>query len=66
MPNSSNKSNGKSSAGKGAPKQAVSGNRQSKPNSERSDLKYGRDRGEDNNTSRTSSQGRKRASGGSD
>ena len=66
MPNSSKKSNGKSSAGKGAPKHQESGNARSKPNPERSDVKYGRAKGEDNNTGRTSSQGRKSASGGSD
>ncbi|HWJ30319.1 MAG TPA: hypothetical protein VNS32_27540 [Flavisolibacter sp.] len=66
MPNSSNKSNGKSNAGKGVPKHQVSRDTGSKSNPERSDRKYGRARGEDNNTGRTSSQGRKTASGGSD
>jgi hypothetical protein len=65
MPNSANKSNGGSNAGKGAPKHATSKSTSSKPNPERSDAKRGgqsKDRSGD--TGRTSSQGRKRASGG--
>jgi hypothetical protein len=66
MPNSANKSNNNRNAGQGQPKDRVSHTSAPKPNPERSDRKQGRS--DDNNsgdTSRTSNQGRKQASGGS-
>jgi hypothetical protein len=66
MPNSANKSNGGSNAGKGAPRHQTSNASAPKSNPERSDLKHGdhpKDRRGD--TDRTSNQGRKSASGGS-
>lgn len=63
MPNSQNRSNNNSNSGKGQPKDRTTKASAPKPNPERSDLKQGSpDRGD---TSRSSNQGRKRASGGS-
>lgn len=67
MPNNGNRSNSNNNdAGKGAPKERVSKDTSEKRNPERSDLKHG-DHPKDHkgDTSRSSSQGRKAASGGS-
>jgi hypothetical protein len=64
MPNSQNRSNDNSNAGKGHAKDIESKTSSSKSNPERSDKKHGRQEN-DGNTNRTSNQGRKSASGGS-
>jgi hypothetical protein len=68
MPNSQNRSNNNSNAGKGQPKDRPSNDQSSeKPNPERSDIKHDTDKpkGQHGDTSRSSNQGRKEASGGS-
>ncbi len=66
MPNSANRNNGGNNGTKGQPKHVTQKASTPKPNPERSDLKNG-DRPKDHPgvTSRSSSQGRKEASGGS-
>jgi hypothetical protein len=67
MPNSANRSNsGGKNSGKGGPEHRTSRNHSEKENPERSDLKH-EDHPKDHkgDTSRSSSQGRKAASGGS-
>lgn len=65
MPNSANRNAGGNNASQGQPKHDVDNASSPKPNPERSDLKHG-DHGKDHqgDTSRSSSQGRKEASGG--
>jgi hypothetical protein len=64
MPNQANRSNGNSSAGKGSPRHEPNRDRgEQRSNNERSDVKRNTNKS-DNNTSRTSNEGRKRASGG--
>jgi hypothetical protein len=67
MPNSANRNNSKSSKGKGHATQPTDheNNDEQKVNSERSDLKHGSGEGKKGDPGRTSSQGRKTASGGS-
>lgn len=65
MPNQGNKSNGRSNPGVGQKKHESDREQASpKPNPERSDIKHGTN-DNDGNTSRTSNEGRKQASGGS-
>ncbi|WP_121353911.1 hypothetical protein [Flavisolibacter nicotianae] len=66
MPNSANRSNGGNNASKGQPKHDTTRTASQKPNTERSDRKHGdSDKDRRGDTGRTSSQGRKSASGGS-
>jgi hypothetical protein len=65
MPNQGNRSNGNSHSGKGQTGDAIKKSSEPKPNPERSDVKHKTSENADNNTSRTSNQGRKSASGGS-
>jgi|GEM_PF-4336500 len=68
MPNSANRNNNKSSSGKGHPEEVNTGSSSEKPNPERSDLKHGsgdHPKNQEGDTSRSSNQGRKEASGGS-
>lgn len=68
MPNSANRSNsgGSNNSGKGAPKHRTSRDNSEKSNPERSDVKHSaQPKGTKGDTGRTSSQGRKSASGGS-
>ncbi|HUC80848.1 MAG TPA: hypothetical protein VMR70_08025 [Flavisolibacter sp.] len=66
MPNSANRNNNKSNSGKGHAEEANSGSSAPKPNPERSDVKHNTDQAfnRSGDTSRTSNQGRKEASGG--
>jgi hypothetical protein len=66
MPNSANRNAGSNNNSKGPPKHDAGHDSSSKPNPERSDLKNG-DHAKDHkvDTSRSSNQGRKEASGGS-
>ncbi len=66
MPNSANRNSGGNNSSKGQPKHETSRDASEKPNPERSDLKQG-DHPKDHkaDTSRSSNQGRKEASGGS-
>lgn len=66
MPNKANRSNGSSNSGKGQTGDAMKQTSAPKPNPERSDIKHDNDSsGQKGDTSRTSNQGRKAASGGS-
>ncbi|HYO23019.1 MAG TPA: hypothetical protein VER36_11490 [Flavisolibacter sp.] len=67
MPNSANRNNNKSNSGKGHAEDVDSQSSGPKPNPERSDIKHGTDQPKDHHgdTSRSSNQGRKEASGGS-
>jgi hypothetical protein len=66
MPNSQNRSNSNNDAGKGQPKDRVSKASASNNNPERSDRKQGdHPKSHRGDTGRSSSQGRKEASGGS-
>ena len=67
MPNSANRNNNKSNSGKGHAEEANTQPASQKPNPERSDLKQDTDttRQHRGDTSRSSNQGRKEASGGS-
>ena len=66
MPNSANRNAGGNNASKGQPKHDVSNDKKSKANEERSDRKHGDHPQEHKgDTSRSSNQGRKEASGGS-
>jgi hypothetical protein len=68
MPNSANRNNNKSHSSKGHPEDVNSGSSPEKPNPERSDLKHGNgdhSKNHEGDTSRSSNQGRKEASGGS-
>jgi hypothetical protein len=64
MPNQGNRGTGRSNAGQGSPRHRTSRASSGKPNPERSDIKHDTNKGRGNSTDRTSSQGRKRASGG--
>ena len=66
MPNSQNRNNGNNNSGKGQPKDRPTQASAPQPNPERSDIKQG-DHPKDHrgDTSRSSNQGRKEASGGS-
>lgn len=63
MPNSANRKAGNNKAGTGHKEDVNDKSKASKPNPERSDVKRGTNEN-DGNTSRTSNQGRKAASGG--
>lgn len=66
MPNSANRKAGDNKAGTGHKEDVNKKSDSPKPNPERSDKKQGSpERGQRDDTSRTSSQGRKEASGGS-
>jgi hypothetical protein len=69
MPNSANRNNnkGKGNSGKGHAEEIDSNDSAQKPNPERSDIKHGTDepKSHDGDTTRSSNQGRKEASGGS-
>lgn len=66
MPNSANRNNGGNNASKGQPKHDEERASSQKVNTERSDRKHGdHDKDRRGDTGRTSSQGRKSASGGS-
>lgn len=66
MPNSANRNSGGNNGSKGHPKHEPSRGSSQKPNPERSDVKHGNEeKSGKGSTGRTSSQGRKSASGGS-
>lgn len=67
MPNSANRNNNKSNSGKGHAEDQTSNSSSQKPNPERSDIKHDTDKPQNHpgDTSRSSNQGRKEASGGS-
>ena len=68
MPNSANRNNGGgSNSNQGQPKHDPARGSSEKPNPERSDIKHGTDepKSHHGDTSRSSNQGRKEASGGS-
>lgn len=66
MPNSGNRSSSNKNSGEGSPRHRTSRSSSQRNNAERSDVKHG-DHPKDHNTdtSRSSNQGRKSASGGS-
>lgn len=66
MPNSANRNSGNANSGKGQPKDRSTTEASApKPNPERSDVKNGRhEKDHQGDTSRSSNQGRKSASGG--
>ncbi len=66
MPNSANRNPGGNNASKGHPDDPATQAAAPKPNPERSDIKHGTDepKTHDGDTSRSSNQGRKEASGG--
>ena len=66
MPNSANRKAGNNKGGTGHKEDVSKSSGPSKPNTERSDLKHGdHDKHHRGDTSRSSNQGRKEASGGS-
>ncbi len=68
MPNSANRNSGGNNSSKGHPDDPTSKASAPKPNPERSDLKHGsgdHSKDHEGDTSRSSNQGRKEASGGS-
>lgn len=67
MPNSANRNNNKKGSGKGHAEDMNAKGPEQKPNPERSDVKHGTDEPKSHrgDTSRSSNQGRKEASGGS-
>ena len=66
MPNRANRNTGGgSNHNVGQPKHETGKTPKEKPNTERSDVKHNTSENNDGNTSRTSNQGRKAASGGS-